>query len=71
MIWRVILCICLAGCSAYPVAPWPGGAAPVTPALLPTAQLGLRAESDAEARGRALGAQAAALKLRAAAIATD
>ena len=68
---RMILCLWLAGCSAYPAVRWPAGAAPQAPDLLPSAELGLAPASMAEARGAALAAQAAALKTRAAAIGTD
>ena len=71
MTLRVLLCLMLAGCSTQPVVPWPAGPAPVAPDLLPAAELALAPAGTAEARGAALATEAAALKLRAAAIGTD
>ncbi len=69
--WRMIPLVLVAACGAYPVVQWPGGPVPEVPDLLPAAELGIGPPVVAEARGADLAAEAAALKLRAAAIGTD
>ena len=63
--------VLLAACSSSPVVRWPAGPVPVVPVLLSAAALGDGMPGVAEARGADLAAQAAALRLRAAAIGTD
>lgn len=71
MTWRMIPLVFLASCSTYPVVHWPEGPVHVVPVLLPATDLALGPPAVAEARGAALAAEAAALKLRAAQIGTD
>ena len=69
--WRMIPLVLLAACSGYPAVLWPAGPVPVVPVLLSAAALGDEIPNLAEARGEDLAADAAALRLRAAAMGTD